>query len=321
MHYPPIKIKVDRNDNFRRRYWYGWSDRNFFKFVNKDYDFEVISPDYDYPEKWVKYLGKKKLILDLSWEGQDKVEYPAFNGFVNLYDYVDKNTIILNANEQEDIWINTTYSFVNLFKTNEPLKEQRGKNGKFGICLNRRDKGHRTEVIEFLKEKNYIDDFIYSFKSNEDEYGEDSVLVDGVIDGLKQHQPTDLFSSAYFNIVTESLFEEPGYPIFLTEKTFKALYNKNLFVICGGYKNIQKLKEKGFDVFDDIINHDYDKEKDIYKRMEMVLNSIEKVMKSKDKIIKKYKTLNDRLEHNKRLVQKLPQIHTKEVYEKLCQLK
>jgi|TARA_B110000495_G_C22998862_1_gene589245 hypothetical protein len=317
MHYPPIKIKVDRNDNFKRRYWYGWSDRNFFKFVNKDYDFEVISPDYDYPEKWVKYLGKKKLILDLSWEGQDKIKYPAANGFVNLYDYVDKNTLILNGNEREDIWINTTYSFVNLFKTNEssPSKE------KFGICLNRRDKEHRTQVIEFLKEKNYIDDFIWSFKSNEDEYGEDSVLVDGVIDGLKQHQPTDLFSKTYFNIVTESLFEDPGFPIFLTEKTFKALYNKNLFVICGEYKGVQTLREKGFDVFDDVINHGYDEEKDIYNRMEKVLTSIEEVMESKDEIIKKYETLNDRLEYNKQLVQRLPKIHTKEVYRKLWQLK
>lgn len=317
MHWPKIKIKLDTTNTKRSRFWYGWFDRNYFQVTENDFDFEVVVPDYDYPEKWS--YDRKNIIIDLTWEGQDKKQYPAANGHLNLYDYVNDDTLILNGNEQEDIWANTTYSFVNMFKSNTPSP----KKEKFGICLNRRDKTHRTKVIEFLKEKNYIDDFIWSYKANEDEYGEDSVLVDGVIDGLKQHQPTDLFGKTYFNIVTESLFEEPGLPIFLTEKTFKALYNKNLFVICGGYGCVDALRLKGFDVFDDIINHDYDLIEDYNERLQKCLESIEKVMNHKSEIesLYLYGNIEERLEYNKKLVLKTPSRHVKEVYEKLCQLK
>jgi len=47
--------------------------------------------------------------------------------------------------------------------------------------------------------------------------------------------------------------------VFLTEKTYKALMSLQPFIIYGNKGSIQTLRNMGFDVFDDIIDHSYDK--------------------------------------------------------------
>jgi hypothetical protein len=65
----------------------------------------------------------------------------------------------------------------------------------------------------------------------------------------------DNFSQSTFNLVIEPEFWEKGGSI--TEKYLMALYGHCIPIFCSGYKIPDNLALVGFDVFADVINHDY----------------------------------------------------------------
>lgn len=65
----------------------------------------------------------------------------------------------------------------------------------------------------------------------------------------------DWYLNSTFNIITEPNFFERGCTI--TEKYLCCLYGYCFPIFCGSYKLPDAVKEIGFDVFDDIIDHSY----------------------------------------------------------------
>lgn len=61
---------------------------------------------------------------------------------------------------------------------------------------------------------------------------------------------------------------------FLTEKTFKAIKHGQLFFVAGGPGSIQSLRDLGYDVFDDVLDHSYDQEPDHTQRWILLRDSI-----------------------------------------------
>ena len=334
-----IKIHIDKahddyitsrtNPNFFHNeylssHWYGWFNEKYFEIVEDNWDFKIIWPmlkdgidptnewgDFGLayaPSTWKSISDTSKCIMDFSWEGCDLTHQPFSNSdgtlsHYNIREFLPDNVIPLNGNQNDNLYINNTFSFVNKFKTNEipPKKE------KFGICLNRIVKEHRTAVIEFLKDKNYIDDFIWSYDVVEE------------IHDARQHAPFNGFSKAYFFICTESIFSDEYNPKFITEKIMKGIYHKNIFIMVGPLHGIQALRDLGFDTFDDIIDHSYDLVIDRFDRLDKCLEVIDNIMNRKEEIIELYNTndIQDRLEYNKNKVLELPEQHTKDVYNKL----
>jgi len=67
------------------------------------------------------------------------------------------------------------------------------------------------------------------------------------------------YLNSYFNIIHETYYYKTDqYTTFLTEKTFKAIMFFQPFIIVGQPNSIELLRELGFDVFDDYIDHGYD---------------------------------------------------------------
>jgi hypothetical protein len=64
------------------------------------------------------------------------------------------------------------------------------------------------------------------------------------------------YQYSFVEIVTESSFSTPSYMI--TEKTIHAFYGCNFPIILGGRGIIEHLRQLGFDMFDDIVDHGYD---------------------------------------------------------------
>ena len=311
------------NDDYITSYWYGWFNQKYFEIVDDNWDFKIIWPtikDGVAPSKWGDFClaypptlwkpitDTSNCIMDFSWEGCDLTHQPFSDddgklNYYNIREFLPDNVIPLNGNQNNNLYINNTFSFVKKFKTNEtsPKKE------KFGICLNRVVRYHRTKVIEFLKDKNYIDDFIWSYD------------VVSEISDENQHKPFNDFSKAYFYICTESTFSEEANPKFITEKIMKGMYHKNIFIMVGPKHGIQALRDLGFDTFDDIIDHSYDLVTDISDRLDKCLEVIDNIMNRKEEIIELYNNtdIQDRLEYNKNKVLELPEQHTKDVYNKL----
>jgi hypothetical protein len=87
----------------------------------------------------------------------------------------------------------------------------------------------------------------------------------------------DAHLDAYFEIVSETNFRSGT--TFHSEKTFKAIVHYHPFLINGECGMIQKLREFGYDVFDDIIDHTYDTIRDDRKRVETLYAEIHRLCK------------------------------------------
>ena len=82
------------------------------------------------------------------------------------------------------------------------------------------------------------------------------------------------FSDSYINIISEHLYDVP----FLSEKTVKPLAAAQLFLMAGPQYAIRHLEDLGFDVFRDIIDHNYyDREPDAKQRLLKMLRVANKL--------------------------------------------
>jgi hypothetical protein len=117
----------------------------------------------------------------------------------------------------------------------------------------------------------------------------------------------ECFTNCYINIITETFFDSPE--IHASEKSFRAFYFMQLPIFVATYGHVQYLRKRfGFDMFDDLIDHSYDLEKDAQKRMKMVFEEIKRLNNNKKSVISFYKKNKDRFEKNLNIFQ--------EVYEK-----
>jgi hypothetical protein len=107
------------------------------------------------------------------------------------------------------------------------------------------------------------------------------------------------FENSYFNIVTESVFDYPGNVTHVTEKSFRPFYYYQfpIFVATNGHVNHLR-NHYGFDVFDDVISHEYDNEYDTKKRMELVVSEIKRINENKEFFIDFYKNNKERFIKN-----------------------
>jgi hypothetical protein len=109
------------------------------------------------------------------------------------------------------------------------------------------------------------------------------------------------FESSYINIVTESCYDRPE--IHITEKSMKPFYFYQLPIFVSSYNHVKMLKDRfGFDLFDDVINHDYDNEPDDKKRFILVFNEIMRILKNKNEIIEFYKNNEQRFINNRNII-------------------
>ena len=123
------------------------------------------------------------------------------------------------------------------------------------------------------------------------------IIYDSMFDSMSLSNDIHFpFLDAKFNIVLETCYEDVSdlktHPVigqhwainktpelFMTEKTVKALsyYQIPIFVAAKGY--VSELRKLNFDLFDDIINHDYDNIDDPFIRMKTVADEVDRLLK------------------------------------------
>lgn len=110
------------------------------------------------------------------------------------------------------------------------------------------------------------------------------LLIDGIIDRVNnntEHDQTNpVFHSCLFNLVVESSSQTDAgvwRSHFITEKTFKAFGLRQIplwFAVPGLVAQVRKL---GFDLFDDIVDHNYDTIADERERFESVAQQVKQL--------------------------------------------
>jgi hypothetical protein len=234
------------------------------------------------------------------------------------------------------------WSYTVLIKLNP--KFVTNKLGKFCLLHNRTPKNHRIILLALLKKYNILENFDWSiidgWRKNLTKdgwyYWYDKILSKNQIDNIKEEieffdkidvKKSDYeintswfdndsklqfdkcfelntYENSYINVVTESFFWEDV--IHITEKAFKPFYFFQLPIFVSSYGYIKKLKELyGFDMFDDLINHNYDNEPDNEKRIFMVLSELIRLIENKSNIIEFYKNNEDRFIANQNIIKNI----------------
>lgn len=194
----------------------------------------------------------------------DKTKVPGLRFFCSPFNHMLHDS---NSNHQNYTKVKGKYVYSGL-NWSDSKKEY------LFMCLNNRQHIHRALLVnEILKEglekdillscnfgENFNENLYFWNESKNDVVkGVDINLKKITIDGdnlFGIFSPNiHLAKKAYIDIVTET---NPAELMFITEKTAKPFFNLQFPIIFGPPGIIKKLKEYGFDIFDDIINHDYD---------------------------------------------------------------
>jgi len=105
-----------------------------------------------------------------------------------------------------------------------------------------------------------------------------------------------MYQNSFVEIVTESSFVEPT--VMITEKTAHSFYGCNFPIILGGCGIVAHLREVGLDVFDDIVNHNYDTIANPFDRIVAAIDSNHRLLTDPNYAKQAWKQCRLRFENN-----------------------
>lgn len=190
-------------------------------------------------------------------------------------------------------------------------------------CLNRRPLNHRAYLIAKLYNQGFVNNKNYITFYNRNPYTNDLITEhDYYIQQLPEltkkefidlipllpfnHDLNysgqndvsfnhDAYSNSYLNIVTESEVECRWF----SEKVMKPLATGQLFLLAAGQQAVNDLRELGFDVFDDIIDHSrYDSLANWTDRLDTIIS-----------MLHEYQNLNWKEIYKETLIRRQKNIH------------
>ena len=226
-----------------------------------------------------------------------------------------------------------------MFKGGE-FEYNKEKKGKFFMSFNKTVKRHRVGLLSYLKHENLLNDVNWSYVPSNNPMGIENdnffkpIMGDEEINDLKneinyfrnlKYKYSDYeqdeieeysyeksikltmvenpknYTNSYVNLTTESNFDERENVIHITEKTFKPFYYYQIPLIMGGYRQLEKTKKiYDVDLFDDVLDLSYDKEKNHIIRFKKYINEVKRVYLKKNEIIEFYQNNQERFESNKK---------------------
>lgn len=115
----------------------------------------------------------------------------------------------------------------------------------------------------------------------------------------------EAFANSYMNIVTESAYVSKEEVVHITEKSFRPFYYYQYPIFLTSPHHVKQLRDWGFDLFDDIIDHSYDLIENDGLRFKSICNELNRIEKNKNKFIENYSSYKDRFYKNKEVFIKL----------------
>jgi hypothetical protein len=130
-----------------------------------------------------------------------------------------------------------------------------------------------------------------------------------------EHLTLESYKNSYINIVADSHYYFRENDVHITEKSFKPFYYFQIPIFLASFNHVKMIKEEyGFDLFDDLIDHSYDNERDDIKRFHMVVNEIKRLSTMREEIVQYYKNNIDKIIHNHNFVKNYPKKKIDENY-------
>jgi len=211
---------------------------------------------------------------------------------------------------------------------------------KYFISLMRRASVSRASLAKNILDNFDSEDFLLSCGSQPNKWVRElpnlkkaihpyklPILLDGMIDNYKkQHHHTDSnFFACLFNVVVETSSQtddDSWREVFITEKSLKPFAYRQFPVWFAVPGTVQEVRNLGFDVFDDIIDHSYDEINDPNTRMKKMINVLQTFISNNtlDDINTLRRKMWKRLNNNTKLLFKLNAEHPYKKHQYMLEL-
>lgn len=181
------------------------------------------------------------------------------------------------------------------------------------MCLNNQMSNHRCSMVHSILKRGLEKNNLVTSKSkrwNNKDIPE--IQIDNALDG-KENEGTSRWNlqpqfsnKSYIDVVTETKYDYPFY----TEKPLKTFMSLQFPIILGYKDSVKYYRDKGFDMFDDIIDHSYDGIVDLEEKTEKIADELLRLSsldfhkiysESKDRLLNNQKLLNEYRMKNKRI--------------------
>jgi len=177
------------------------------------------------------------------------------------------------------------------------------------LCLMNNPTEYREMMYDFLIQ-NHIQKHTYLSHNSSHPYLNKHKRIDGKWEktGYNKEESSFivnyLYNESFCNIIVETICSGPS--IQITEKTDKSFFSLQPFIVFSAPFFLKKLKELGFKTFDKWWDESYDLEEDYILRFKKITKVLEVLnYKSYEDLKKMYLEMNEVLEHNKKLSEKI----------------
>jgi hypothetical protein len=109
-------------------------------------------------------------------------------------------------------------------------------------------------------------------------------------------QLSKYYKQTFVEIVNETSYTEKAFN--LTEKTLNSIYGCNFPIILSSKGTVSFLRDMGLDMFDDIIDHDYDSIEDPIDRMFAAITTNQELLTNNNRTKRLWQENKDRFLYN-----------------------
>jgi hypothetical protein len=190
------------------------------------------------------------------------------------------------------------------------------KTATFNFMINK-PRPHRFLLLNMIKEfglTDYCHSLAWQTNTVNDipvtdyKFGSEVVMERGIRNGSFRNARTyqGLLQTTVFEPTCISLITEPAYyerETIITEKTLMAMYAGTIPIWVGGWRIPDYLKQAGFDIFDDIVNHNYQALADPKDRCRQAIESNQDLLRYFDITKRINWECRDRLKKNVELLE------------------
>lgn len=233
--------------------------------------------------------------------------YPVYEDTKIKFGPVNKK--FLSLNKRGDVWRQLLYK--------KFWKDNLLKDSYFSYLCERDNYDHLFHEPTWNKNREYLDNWCPQYMRDlagpwpQQKFIE--IPDDKLLDAYKHENfttdPTWIINPWWYENTFCSIVIETGITIpyvNLSEKTFRNIAAGQPMLLLGVNGTLQTLRNLGFDTFDDIFDNSYDEEEDVYKRVVMFFEEIDRIAAMNiNELIFLKQDMYTRLEANKQVYKKL----------------
>jgi len=227
--------------------------------VNQYFELTPYNPEEKYSAGTLFYTGNTsnqhlieqgfRVIVDNLWELPRPTEPDCYTIQCNNWFWYN-----------ESLWL--TYLGYDKYVPNK-------KYSKLALMPMRLQRPHRnTALVELSK---YLDDFVWSYVSKGRTLPDDDDVTDW---NSQRYFNPEWYDSTHFSLAIET-YVGHNRNIFITEKTFKPIAYHHPFMIYGVTGTLARLRELGFETFDNLFDESYDLDTDPHTQLKTIRNNVE----------------------------------------------